>query len=388
MPHGYCTGCHARVTVRDGNCLLGHPIDTSTIRFDSGRRRNGRRSHAKQSRRTSHRPKPEPQATTVEEAPDPTPTQSQPARPQRPARAERRHPSSTSVISASISPTSELVAHLWTNAGEATAVENWRPQEVALDDRKTRPARVTILLIAISVATVAAWWTTIGQEAFAAGQASSVRAEGRSLEAALAGIEFVAQDMADGRVDDRTTAAMALAALDRHARALFDAASDLPADGSSLTRLLAVEAAEGALEVERIIGDTTAYQTGFETVSQLPEFPSAVALEDVPSVAGDTSWWIAEFREAVAALPTASGLAAHHDSAAALAVALDGWQTTYLDALAAGDQSAAEAQLTVLSDNLAMLRQQLGERLTDVSTTAVSGLKALRQDLGELSRGG
>ncbi|MDH3518475.1 MAG: hypothetical protein OEM66_06080 [Acidimicrobiia bacterium] len=290
------------------------------------------------------------------------------------------------IVSATLSPTSELVARLWTQHGEAVAVDNWTPQEVALDDRKARPARVIALMVAITLATGAAWWATIGRDAAAAGQLSQVHGEGRSLEAALAGLDYVRSDMEDGRVDDRTTAAMALAALDRHARSLFTAASTLPADGSSTARFVAVDIAQVALEIESLVGDTTAYQTGFEVAAELPEFPVAAELAEVPSVAGDTAWWIAEFREAVAALPSADGLSAHRDAGVALAAALDEWQVGYLDALAAGDQAAAESALAALGTQLDMLKAQLASRVSEVAITAGADLSRLRTSLAGLTR--
>lgn len=384
MPHGYCTGCSARVTVREGTCLLGHPVDSSTIRFDSGRRISTRRTHVKKSRRTSHSAAPAPEPKP---APPPRPAVSaQETRPARPTPPAEKRKAPAAVVSTSISPTSELVAKLWHQGGESVAVENWKPQEVALDDRKARPARVIALMVAITLATGAAWWATIGRETIAASQISAVKAEGRSLEAALAGIEYIRNDMADGRVDDRTTAAMALAALDRHARSLFTAAGELPGDGSSTTRLLAVDAAQAALELESFIGDTAAYQTGFEVAASLPEFPVAAALEDVPSVAGDTAWWIAEFREAVSALPTAEGLDAHRDAGVALAAALDAWQVGYLDALAGGDPVAAESALTALETQLNALETQLAERVTAVATLAGAELTELRTSIAGLTR--
>ncbi len=364
VPHGYCTGCDARVTVREGSCLLGHPIESSTIRFDSGRRVSTRRNHVKTSRRTAH-----------------PPTEHPPASPMR-----ARPISARPAVATAIAPTSEMVARLWTQTAEMSAVEDWRPGEVALNDRKARPARVIALLLAIAVAGGAAWWTTVGRETVAAGQLSNVRAEARSLEAALSGVEFVTSDMADGRVDDRTTAALALAALDRHARALFQAAGGLPDGEGSMARLKAIDASETALGVASLIGNTAAYQTGFEVAAKLPAFPTTAPLEDIPSVATDTAWWIAEFRQAVSSLPATDGLVDHRTSSDTLAQSLDAWQRGYLDALAAGDGPSAEASLKSLSDGIGALQLQLTGLVKQTSASAQAMVAGLTEELAALSR--
>lgn len=243
--------------------------------------------------------------------------------------------------------------------------EDWRPTEIGkrlVTSRVRWSLVVGILMICAGVAGVAAWLYQRPIEQ-AADALAELKQTAVALEAPLHALE-----QANGQLTAPSAGAPSLTQVfldvDAAARDLFASSAEL-ASTQSTTRSTAADAASGALDASRILGDALAYRAGAAPILTLPQLqtdPQLIALDDAAREFGQ---WQARFDGVRTALP-AGVFASVTAELSVVSGELDGAQTLYLDALRADDIEGAAAVLDELSDRLTGVIE-----LLDVESAAI-----------------
>jgi len=377
LPHGHCTECQARVTVRNGRCLLGHRIDPATIANT-----RGRRLATKQ--RSAHDPvkrhrKPQAVSDLASMAPDQA---------HRPPIFAQPTSSPVNGEASSLAPTGTLVMELWQSGGEALPIEGW---EIGGFDEDRRSATRWLVRGAFTLALVAGllaliWYVAGWRGLQLQAGTEAVTEVATDLDQASDELAGVIEDLGDGRIDNPGLAATAVGNVNATARALFDTAAELPTDSSLRGATLTV--AQQALDIESAIGDAVAYGTAFSLVAEPPEFHTPDSQEDIPTIAAGIAWWVGRFVDGAASLPKHPLLDEHRLSVSAFAGTLESWQASYLDALRRGDAEAAEKYRIELESGLDSLVEAWASAAGDVSAWGASAIEVLEGRLKNLNQAG
>ena len=394
MPHGYCTECRAQVTVRNGQCLLDHVVDPSTIEETSGRRL---RPSARR-RRGSHHARPSVRRELGSVDVDPLPlggglallerqpdtsvefpqahvgTAPQAARPVlEPTRLSPVTDADT------LSLTGLLVEELW-NLSPDEDILGWAPGE--LDETLVRTGVRKRKVVAIGalalVALLVGWRALTWEDANTAASIEAVTAASSELVTHVRGVAAPAADLSDGTVDDPLAASTALGRLDETARSLFGIAGGLP-DHADLApvREQAITQADGALDLGTTLAESVSYASAVELITRRIELPAETDIEGLPGVTEAVTGWVSDFTNGVTALPSNDLTDTHRDGMADLAASLPDWQASYLDALRARDAERAAGHISELETQITFVRESWKDAAASIGDWADEHIEAL-----------
>lgn len=360
---GYCTGCEARVSVREGRCLLGHPV----VPEPTSRRSPGRHAAPAGIRE-------QPPATAPESSPPSPPPAPFPPPAPRLATPSLQGPRRDATAA---TPTTGLIATLWDAAAPAGPVEGW----VLSDDASVtvaqgevghrRRRRLVVGIAVLLVGAVAAAVATLPARRIEE-QTQALNAGFASLDAALASLAPVAEDLSDGNVADPSSASLAAARLAEEARTLFTLTEESDDGG---VRLRGSEAATRAGNLAASVADTVAYDGVMTALLDTPELPVAVDPSDVPSVVADVAWWVTNAASVAESLPESA--ASTNDDVRSFAAWLETWQPAYLDAITAGDVTAATNERARLRSRIDELAGRWEETVSAAGEAALAEIAAL-----------
>lgn len=251
-----------------------------------------------------------------------------------------------------LAPTGALVARLWDTSEESTPIEGWQLTDFEHGTDAPLFRRVLLGVALLAVVGIAGWLGWQRWQEAAAADLGAVSQQAAALAATSAAAENVAADLGDGVIGEPLAAATTLGSLDAEARELFDLASELPADAVRAERLRALDAAQQALDVEAGLGDAVAYEAAFHLLLVEPDLPIEANDDRIPVIAADIAAWVSRFVDGASGLPGHPLLAYHRDEVQTLAATLPDWQSSYLDALRRGDDTAAAARVDELMSSL------------------------------------
>ena len=374
VPQAYCTECDATVTVRDGHCLLGHPVE-STLEP----RRRGRHA-AKGSRRRS-RPR-------RRASPPPPTTPIPPPRPVSPAPAPPPPPSPTT-----LDPTRDLVAVLWERetGPEIPAWDDSEPAPPQLPPRRLRRSLVVVPILLLG-AVAAGWWylTDLGVRNVDEARAAVADAASQ-LEVLATELAGELTSLPEANADPRRRAALVtgLAALDAAARRLFDAAAALPADldDPDRTRLRASELARRTFTVGDEISSSLAIAAALTPVAEGPHLPTSVPAESIPDLAADVAWWITRVETTAPELPETPRWEPLGAAMGDLLARLARLQEEYLGALRNGDPAEASRAVEAVDTARRGVLSVLDETLDGTGREMATELADIARLSGDLARG-
>ncbi|HSJ26766.1 MAG TPA: hypothetical protein VLB67_01050 [Acidimicrobiia bacterium] len=391
MPHGYCTECQAQVTVRDGQCLLDHPVDPSTIEETSGRRlrtsaRRRRGTHTVHREDTVVPPPPTHVGGSVallertEFVIDP-PRLPPDAPTDVPTRPEALYRPVTDTDTLSL--TGLLVEELW-NLSPDDDIEGWTPGE--MDPTLIRSGvrmRKVVAIGALMLLTLAIGWRVLtwgdGQttESLAAVSDGSI-----TVAANVAALDPVVDDIADGTLSDPLAASSALGRLDESARTLFSAAGDLPTDeGLAQVREQTIGQAAGALELATVLSESIAYSAAVELITRPVELPAETDIDGLTDVTERVTGWVGNFVNGVATLPGNDLTDTHRAALRDLASSLPEWQAAYLDALRARDAERAAEHAAQLETQTTFVRNSWAGVAAGIAEWANERIAALGEPI-------
>lgn len=394
MPHGYCTECEAQVTVRNGQCLLDHVVDPTTIEETPGRRL---RPSARR-RRGTHAPRPAGHPSPRRHVPadeiDPAPLGGGLALLERTDRAfgfESRHeppadaPAERSRLSQpvtdaeTLSITGLLVEELW-NLSPDEDIVGWTPEDVdeSLIFSGVRKRKLVAIGALAVVALLVGWRTLTWDSTQAAASIAAVSDASTELVSQLGALDTPIADIADGTMDDPLGASTSLARLDDAARQLFTVAGEMPTDTElAPAREQAISQAAGSLELATALSESIAYASAVELVTRPLELPTETDIDGLGVVTETVTSWVGDFTSGVNSLPENELTDTHRDALTDLANSLGEWQAAYLDALRARDPVRAGEHITELQTQMTFVRESWDGTAASIAEWATQRQDAL-----------
>jgi len=384
LPHGYCTECQARVTVRNGQCLLDHVVDLATIEETSGRRL---RSDAPR-RRGTHGPRrtsPPPRRTLPSVGLDPAPlggglaVLDRDIDPLSPAPMPPPMPRPVTDAD-TLSITGLLVEELW-NLGPDEDILGWTPNELdtTLVQSGVRKRKVAAIGALVVVALLLGWRALTWESARAAESIEAVTVASAGVVDAVVVLDPLIEDLADGSVENPLGASTALAGLDDSARRLFGVAGDMPDDADMAPiREQAIGQSGGALTLGTMLSESVAYASAVQLITRPIELPAETDIDGLTAVTQQVTAWVNEFSSGVGALPGNDLTDTHRMALSDLAASLPDWQASYLDSLRARDAESA-------AGHVAELETQIGFVRSSWTGTAASIADWARERVAELA---
>lgn len=259
---------------------------------------------------------------------------------------------------------SERVTDLWeTTEVNESAMEWWKPQVVARRKLGGRRIRTSSLLVALVVAIglISVTWSLVQRPGRAAEE--SLHTMGSDTEAllqTLPAVEEVVAGIGQPDAPDLTLSTERVLEAESAARRVF-------ADAGSQTgprRDAAVSAAGGVLEATSRVNQLLAYRLSAERLLVPPALPPNPGETDLPSATEAVAGWRAEIETGVADLAP-EVLPDHRSGLQEWLGSLDGWQSTYLDAIRQEDGQATRASVADLESQILNLRQALLDELAE-----------------------
>jgi hypothetical protein len=396
LPHGYCTECRAQVTVRDGQCLLDHIVDPSTIEETPGRRL---RPTARRRRGTHHaRPSVRRELGSVDVDPRPLGgglalLEREPdvgfedslsrldRTPLRPAAPTTPEPTRLAPVTDAdtLSVTGLLVEELW-NLSPDEDIIGWTPGELdeTLVRTGVRKRKVVAIGALVVVALLVGWRALTWDDANTAAAIDAVTAASAELVSGLGAAAGPASDLSDGIVEDPLAASTALARLDETARTLFAVAGDM-GDNSELApiREQAITQAAGALDLGTTLSESMSYASAVHLITRPIDLPTETDIEGLAGVTEAVTGWVSDFTNGVNALPSNDLTDTHREGMAVLATSLPDWQAAYLDSLRARDAERAAGHIAELETQIRFVQKSWSDAAASIGDWADEYINAL-----------
>lgn len=359
MPHAYCNECQAQVTVRQDRCLLDHHVDPSRISNRSGRHAGSHRP----ARPSNRRPVPAP--TRVPAPPSrlytlPPVTGTPPAplpQPSNPGRSVNG--------TATLDRTSVLIEDMWnTSEPDARSIPS-EMDPLALDSKGlARKAGAVLLTVGMGLLVVGVL-NLFGPDGSSRREVEQQRS---ATQEAVAGLQPILADLADGVPQDPLAAPLALDAAGQSARGLFTIAANLD---ESPFRTEVVTEAQTVITATRALQTVTAFHAAIVPFLAEPALPALATDEEAAVVAEGLAGWESRLAEAAAVVPRDAKTEALATEIDAFVESIEIWKAPYLDGL------RTSADVTDLIDqvraDLATLRQDLADLLvTQAAETATT----------------
>lgn len=259
---------------------------------------------------------------------------------------------------------------------------SWKPHVIARSKlgkgrfSMTTIAVLSITLLAVAVITVNLLRAPAEQAAL---QESTLATASTQLGIALAGLEPVLANV----TTDVAEATSVLISVDTAARDLFDAAALLGDEtDQQVLRQSAAALAERSLALESSVGDALNYRL---VLNPLWNSPDLVGVVDPTAAAAAVATWQTQLIDMVESLPTSNELGVHVDQVRGFVEGLESWRVRYLDSLALGDLSTAEAAVADLDGQLALLAQSGEDLLSGLFDDAGTERGRILSDLTSIS---
>jgi hypothetical protein len=365
MAHGYCTRCLATVTVRGGSCLLGHPVDPSTV--SAGRGRHARDGQADQ-------------PSTGRSLPS---TTSAPAARRQSQPATTRQLATGSVLEASHA----LVDRLWAETEEHSLTElGWAPTDGDLKRLDKRARWHRLLIIPVVALLVAGGW--YGYRYLAEQQQAEAAAEFATAldQLALAsealGSSTAAVFTAGG---DRAVLVADLGDFEAASRRLLLAAGGLDAGDFGNERARASELAGTASSIEDAVAAVDAYRALLESALRPPDLPVRADAIEAGGLAAELAAWLGMVDEALAQAPQHELVSSHRSLLTELRPELDDLVARYLAAVRQGDRAGAAAAISRMEQVFRDLRDELTVTAAEAEVWTSTALAQLRAGMEGLS---
>jgi hypothetical protein len=365
MAHGYCTRCLATVTVRGGSCLLGHPVDLSTVSTRRGR-------HARAGRDDPPSAPPPPAVSTPVA---PAPTQPQPV--------TSRQVATGSVLEASHA----LVDRLWAETEENSLGDlGWAPtgEDLRRLDKRARWHR--LLIIPILALLVAGGWYGYGylvdQHRAEATAEFAAAVEELSTITETVGSSTAAVFTAGG---DRSVLVGDLGEFEAAARRLLVAAGGLDGVEFGAERARASELAGAASSIEDAVAAVDAYRALLENALRPPVLPLRADATEAGDLAAELAAWLGMVDEALAQAPDHELVSGHRAVLVQLRPELDDLVARYLAGIRQSDRGEAAAAISRMEQVFRDLRDELAAVTLEAEAWTAVALDDLRSGLEGLS---
>lgn len=345
MPHGYCTGCQARVTVQQGRCLLGHPVDLTTLSSSRGHRVASKRrtNHSHRSRQV---PVPEfVQSGRFSEYPFEVESKPTPVQYRRPRILQTQKLAQVDLTGddpafvgqsrhhrglEALAPTRSFVQDMWNTTTDddffAYTIDEEPLPFMKIEKKHRRTPLFVAALMLVGAALV------VSHD----GSAPIKRLDEAFGLLSRTAVELAVPvgDFSDGSVDDPVTAPLVAVDLDVAARQILTAAAELPQEHA--LRTPAVDKANQAISLKNLITDLIAYDTLARSALLPIDLPASPTIAELPLLSAEISSWTLGISEALTRLPENDSLAEDRAAMMQFLVALETWQHSYLDAVRDG----------------------------------------------------
>lgn len=283
-----------------------------------------------------------------------------------------------------LAPTNDLIDRMWTANRDVDAIDGWTPQELDTDGSATarRVFIGTVLSVGLALLVASAWFLAGRGDATVEATLADIDDASAELAEVLVATEAVISDLSTGELDDREAAAASSTAIDATARTLFNQASNLPtteewADVRSTT----VSLSDRSIATARLLARTTSYIATTDVMFNRPAYPLTADDAEIGDIAEMTAVWVSRFIATASSLPAVNTLEPHRLEIDALAAELSDWQSTYLDALRAGDVEAAGSTVGELEDAILGLEVDLAEAVRVIAEDLAERRSTLLADL-------
>lgn len=258
-------------------------------------------------------------------------------------------------------------------------IDDWQPHVIARSKLGSgRLSNAMVIGLSVSLLILVAMVITLlrapGDNALR--QTNALASSATELAASLSRLDALIASPGE----DVTQSTALLLDVERSARDLFDRAARLPENDP--TRQAAIGAAQSVLAVETALGDSLSYRV---VLQPLWDSPDLAGVTDSAEAAELLATWQVELSNVVSGFPASAALEDHQEQVKAFVSAFDAWRISYLDALTAGDSATAEAGLTDLEGQLALLAQAGEDSLGAIFTAADSERSRLIRSLTTLA---
>jgi hypothetical protein len=367
MAHGYCTRCLATVTVRGGSCLLGHPVDLSTVSTRRGR-------HARDGRDEQPTIPPPPVAST--------PAPVAPVRTQ-PLPAGSRQVATGSVLEGSHA----LVDRLWAETEEHSLSDlGWAPtgEDLRRLDKRARWHR--LLILPVLALLVAGGW-------YGYGYLVEQRRADATVEfaAAIQDLTTISETVGSSTAavftadSDRSALVTDLGDFEAAARRLLVAAGGLDGVEFRAERARASELAGAASSIEDAVAAVDAYRALLESALRPPVLPLRADSTEAGDLAAELAAWLGMVDEALAQAPEHDLVSGHRALLVELRPELDDLVARYLAGIRQGDRGEAAAAISRMEQVFRDLRDELAAVTLEAEAWTAVALDELRSGLEGLS---
>jgi hypothetical protein len=170
-------------------------------------------------------------------------------------------------------------------------------------------------------------------------------------------------------------ATAALVHLEAAARQLFDLAGQLDS-GDRRLREETASIAAGALDLERLIGDDWIYRLAVRPFWETPQLPAA---GDSVQLAEVLAAWQIVMTDAVNGVVPPGQYSDHLAEVERFLSGFDEWRTSYLDAIASSDTSAASDRVAQLETVISQLKDGLSSAEVSLRAEATARLEQIEK---------
>lgn len=349
MAHGYCTGCQATVTVRGGQCLIGHPIDPSTVSDGRGRHVRSR-----------------------DPAVDPDPAAGPP-------------PSPTVVATAMVQPAyatspagAALIDRLWAETAEHDFGHlDWSADTGDLQRLgKRRRWGLALVVVLLAGLVGGGWFGWVRWQDQARSEAlSSYRTAADDLVTAALSVET---GLAAG-LGERASLVEGLSSLEEASRDIVEAAGSLDPVTYARERIEATEAGGLGAELHDGVASFDAYRALVAQVLMTPDLPLTAGSVEAAEASASAAEWLGRFDATLADAPDHPLVTSHREAMESARPELESLAADYSRALRDGNRNSTAAALSGIEQILRDLRSDLEATTVEVVEWAgnrVDGLEA------------
>ena len=421
MPRGYCTSCNAEVTVKDGQCLLGHSSPaiaiTEAIPKDQPGRHRAGRSRPQRTRPDRSEPvvvgsggmrlidmfgfREDTLVAPTFERPDittstnhlgtshPVVTPARPARKVAPSVFDAL-PKLSELRQEDTENTGNLIQLLWEATDSYEPEQTWTPksrdlQALKTQDRRWAPQAAVAVSLVLIVAAAAFLRPETDLPAIEQAAASSEVAVAQSEEV-LASVRATAELLADANATGAqlSGAAIALTDLDTVSRDLVLVSDDYTRASEPELASLASEAGARGIAVSDRLSLSLSYRLIFNRVLVLPELPLEADTVSISDIGFSLASSISDSRSAIDDLPMDPSLDGQTRSATTAVDMVETLTVDYLQALRDGDRLAARVIANEIRATSGALHEALPPLLSEINVSVQSELSAFESALETL----
>jgi hypothetical protein len=205
------------------------------------------------------------------------------------------------------------------------------------------------------------------------GSVAAVEEQRTSMREAVAGLQPILADLADGVPEDPMAAPLALDAAGEAARDLFTTAAGL--DESPLRDEVVAEA-QSVITATRALHTVTAFHAAIDPYLVEPAIPATASDTEAATIAAELAGWESRLAEAAAVVPRDTQTEALATQIDEFVASIEDWKVSYLEGIRTS--SDVTALIEALRADLTVLRMGMADLLTTGAGTAATTLGLAR----------